>query len=175
MPTQLLLKGPMGIGKSATAKILGQHLGWCVLDKDDASDVLLGKLEPHGKYAYEIMFSYSESLLQQGFSVIVDSPSRSELGYLRAASFAAEHSIDLRVLELFCSDETEWARRLETRTRRPAHIIKNWQDFEAYWEKAEKDFDYVVTHSYLKVDTLKPLNENLVLITDWLKNETPDA
>ena len=167
-PSYLLLKGPMGIGKTATAQKLGKQLAWPVIDKDDASDVLIGKLEPHGKYAYEIMFAYAESLLSQGFSVIVDSPMRSDISYKKAASFAEEHGVELKVLELYCSDQSVWADRLEKRNRRKAHVIKNWQDFEAYWQKAEDDFSYPIKHSLLKIDTLNPIEENIRQVSDWL-------
>ena len=159
----------MGVGKSVTARNLGQLLGWCVLDKDDASDVLLGNLEPHGKYAYEILFAYAESLLMQGFSVIVDSPLRGDIGYLRASRFSSDKEVDLRVLELFCSDQKEHARRLETRDRRKAHVIKTWRDFDTYWETSKSDFDYPVRHPVLKLDTLSPVRENLDLILTWLE------
>lgn len=160
----------MGVGKSATAKALGKKLGWCVIDKDDASDVLIGKLEPHGKYAYEIMFSYSESLLLQGFSVIVDSPMRSDIGYIQAKSFAEKHKIDLKILELYCSNQTEWANRLATRNRRKAQVIKNWQDFEVYWQKAEQDFEYEIEHPCLKIDTNNSIESNIEKVMSFLKS-----
>jgi len=109
-------------------------------------------------------------MLLQGFSVIVDSPMRSDIGYLKAAEFAKAHDIELRVLELYCSDQTEWANRLETRNRRKAHVIKNWTDFEAYWQKAEKDFDYEITHPCLKIDTLEAIEDNIEKIVDFVKS-----
>lgn len=160
----------MGVGKSATARALGKKLGWCVLDKDDASDVLIGRLEPHGKYAYEIMYAYAECMLLQGFNVIVDSPMRSDIGYLKAVAFADKHDITIKVLELYCSNEKEWANRLETRLRRKAHVIKEWQDFESYWQKAEKDFNYEINHPCLKVDTYEAIEDNIEKIVDFLEN-----
>jgi len=168
----------MGVGKSSISGALGKRLKCCVLDKDDASDVLLNyiapygeTLKPYGKIAYEIMFNYVESLLSQGHSVIVDSPARGELAYLNAIKITEKHRAQLKILELFCSNESEWERRLETRVRRAAHVIKDWSDFEHYWLDAKKDFDYLVSHPLLKLDTLEPLEVIVETVINWLKKE----
>ena len=160
----------MGVGKSATSRALGKRLGWPIVDKDDASDVLMNHLEAYGFTAYEVMFSQAGSLLEQGFNVIVDSPLRSEAGFKNAVNLAKEAKAEVRVLECFCSDQSEWRRRLETRQRRPAHILKTWQDFEAYWEKASEDFDYPIDYPHLKLDTLNKLELNIDKIVKWLNS-----
>ncbi len=166
----------MGVGKRSISRALGKRLKCYVLDKDDASDVLLNYIAAYGetlkayrKIAYEIMFNYVESLLSQGHSVIVDSPARGELAYLNAIKITEKHSAKLKILELFCSSEIEWRHRLETRERRRAHVIKDWSDFEHYWLDAKQDFDYVVSHPLLKLDTLEPLEEIVETVIDWLK------
>jgi len=169
------MKGPMGVGKSSISRAIGKRLKYCVIDKDDASDVLLNYLEPYGetlkpygKIAYEIMFKYVESLLSQGHNVIVDSPARGELAYLNAIKISERQNAQLKILELFCSNEAEWKRRLETRERRAAQVIKDWSDFKHYWLNAKNDFDYGISHPLLKLDTHNPLEENLSLVTKWL-------
>ena len=158
----------MGIGKSATARALGKRLGWPVVDKDDASDVLLKYLEVYGPAAYDIMFKQAESLIMQGFNVIVDSPLRGEIGYKRALEFSQELDFDLGIIDCTCTDQKTWQERLETRTRRPAHILKTWADFETYWAKAEADFDYPITSPCLTIDTRQELEQNINQIVNWL-------
>ena len=114
----------MGVGKSALSRALGKRLGWPVVDKDDFSDVLMAHMENYGPAAYESMFSVTESLLSQGFSVICDSPLRGEVGYTRVETLARQTPADLRVLNCVLSDEALGKVRLETRQRRPAHVLK---------------------------------------------------
>ena len=166
-----MLKGPVGIGKSALSRSLGQRLGWPVVDKDDFSDVLLTRIEHYGSLAYDSMFSVAESLSKQGFSVICDSPLRGEMGYLNAKKLAERSAAELRVLDCTLSDEAVWKTRLETRQRRPAHVLKTWADLTRYRNQAVDDFDYPVTTPVLMVDTALPLEQNLERILTWLQTE----
>jgi len=166
--TLLAFKGLMGVGKSALSRAVGKRLGWPVMDKDDFSDVLMGQVDGYGPLAYESMFSVTRSLLQQGFSVIVDSPLRGEVGYLKAQSLASEAGATLRVAVCKCSDEKTWRRRLETRQRRPAHVLKTWDDLERYKEGALADFDYPIPSPTLTVDTTDPLSDTVERVVGWL-------
>ena len=166
----IVFKGLMGTGKSTLSRALGQRLGYLVVDKDDFSDVLLPHLERYGPLAYEAMFLASRSLLQQGFSVICDSPLRGQIGYRNAARLAQEVGAQLHVIVCVCSDEALWRERLETRTRRPAHLVKTWQDLERYQEVARADFEYEVDAPMLEVDTVNSLSDVVEEITFWLNN-----
>lgn len=172
--TLLMLKGPVGIGKSALSRSLGKHLSWPVVAKDDFSDVLMA-LENYGPLAYESMFSVTKSLLHQGFSVICDSPLRGEIGYLHAEKLAAQVSAELRVLDCTLSDETLWKTRLETRQRRPAHIIKTWADLTRYRAQASTDFGYPVSALTLNLGMAAPLEQLTEQIVTWLDKPTKGA
>ncbi len=153
-----MFKGSPGVGKSALSRTLGKRLSWPVVDKDDFSDVLIN-IEGYGPLAYESMFSVAESLLNQGFSVICDSPLRGEVGYLRAQTLAQQAAAELRVLNCILSDEALWKVRLETRQRRPAHVLKTWADLIPYRQQAPPDFDSSVKVSTLTVDMAAPLEQ----------------
>ena len=153
------------------ARALGQALRYPVVDKDDASDVLMNYLDPYGPAAYEVMFSQAASLLERGFSVIVDSPLRGKVGLENALNLAKESQAEVRVLECFCSDPTEWRNRIETRARRPAHVLKTWDDLERYWQMAEQDFDYAIDLPHLKLDMIEPLKTNIETVLSWLSEE----
>ena len=140
------------------------------MDKDDFSDVLIGHVERYGPLAYGAMFSVSRSLLAQGFSVICDSPLRGQIGYLNATKLADEVGAKLRVITCTCSDETLWRERLD-RTRRPAHILKTWEDLERYKEKALADFDYVIDAPTLEVDMVQPLRDTVEEVITWLQHD----
>lgn len=166
----LLFKGPMGVGKSTLARALGKLLGWPVVDKDDAADVLINHLEGYGPLAYEVMFSQAISLLEQGFSVIIDSPLRGEVGLRNALVMGKDLDARVKVLELKCSDKRIWQERLAARERRPAHVIATWQDFERYWRAAEEDYSYRVEGAHLVLDTVNTLEFNTDKALSWLKS-----
>ncbi len=114
------------------------------------------------------MFSVTESLLRQGFSVICDSPLRGEAGYLRAEALANRASAELRIVNCTLSDETLWKTRIETRERRPAHILKTWEDILRYREAAATDFSYPITAPVFAADMSAPLGELTERVISWL-------
>lgn len=166
--TLLALQGLMAVGKSTLSNALGATLGWPVVDKDDAADVLVDYLKDCNPPSYRIGFKQAGSLLRQRFNVVLVSPFRTKLGLDNAASVARAERAELKVIKCICPDKAEWRRRLETRAARLAHLIHTWQDFEAYWQTAEDDFDYPVHQPNLITDMTLPLSENINRIQTWL-------
>ncbi len=166
-----MLKGPVGVGKSALSRAVGRRLSWPIIDKDDFSDVLLARVEDYGLLAYESMFSVAESLLAQGFSVVCDSPLSGEAGYLRAEAAARRTGSSLRVVSCSLSDETLWKTRLETRERRPAHVIKTWDDLRRYRTRADVDFSYETASTTLELDMAAPLGKQTENVIKWLDTQ----
>ena len=161
--TLLVFRGPVAVGKSTLSRALGERLGWPVADKDDFSDMLLN-LEGYGPLAYKSMFSVAESLLRQGFSVICNSP-------LRGEALAKCASAEFCLVSCVLSDKTLWKTRIETRERRPAHVIKTWADLDRYGEQASADFDYSIKAPALTMDMAAPLETNLERTLTWLQTE----
>lgn len=167
--TLLVFKGMMGVGKSALSRAVGKRLRWPVVDKDDFSDAIVDYIRSYGPLAYASMFSVAGSLLAQGFTVICDSPLRGELGYLRVKELAHERGSRLRIVSCSLPDGPVWQTRIETRERRPAHILKTWNDLLHYRDQAEDNFRYEMTSPVLELDTAAPLEELTEHIIDWLK------
>ena len=86
----IVLKGLAGSGKSTLSRVLGQQLGWPVVDKDDIKDLLDGHAPAAGPLAYAIMFNVARRQLLQGLSVIRYSPLTGSISYERAVAIAAE-------------------------------------------------------------------------------------
>ena len=170
-PTLLVFRGMVGVGKSALSRAAGKRLNWPVIDKDDLSDVLMDRTERYGPLAYTSMFSVAESLLAQGFSVVCDSPLRGELGYRRAKEAAQGSGSSLRIVSCSLSKETVWQTRIETRERRPAHILKTWDDLRRYRAQAEADFGYEMVSPVLELDMAARLEKLSEHVVDWLDKQ----
>lgn len=161
----------MATGKSTLSRALGARLGWPVVDKDDANDVLIRRVPDSGALAYEVMFSVAGSLLEQGFSVICDSPLRSAIGLANAQRLAVRHDAELRVLELTCWDEALWRQRLEQRFPRPAQLIRSWDAFLPYRQAVLAELEFPIPHPTLTLDAARPLEHSLARALEWLERD----
>jgi predicted kinase len=168
--TLLLFKGLMGTGKSTLSQAVGKRMGWPVINIDDIADVFVSRqLSDRQPASYDIMFSLGKSLLEQNFSVILESSLRGEEGFERSKQLAKAMNAQLRVIECFCSDDALWRQRLETRPLRPNQLIRDWHSFLEYKEKALPDFAYKIDCPVLTVDTARDLETITDEVVTWLK------
>ena len=165
----------MGIGKSTLSRALGQRLLWPIVDKDDYSDVLLRHLKSHGAAAYDCMFSATQSLLEQGFRVICDSPLRGEVGYRQAKALAGAVQAAFVVLACSLTDEALWRERIEKRRQRPAHLVQTWQELLTYRQNAVADFDYFMPTLTRQLDMAERLEQNVARAIGWLKLQSVEV
>ena len=145
-------------------------MNWPVLNIDDLADVFVSRQLPDRQAAcYDILFSVGESFLKQGFSVILESSLKGKEGFERGKQLARTMNAELKVIECFCSNETLWRERLETRPYRPNQLVRNWESFLEYREKALPDFAYKIDCPVLTVDTARDLETITSEVVTWLK------
>ena len=112
------MHGEPGSGKSTVARALGPLVGGVVLDKDVIKAALLraGVAEQQaGAAAYEVFFSQARSLVDAGYSIVLDNPvfwAPVERRWLEIARLAGSPAI---LIECVCPDRDELVRRLATR------------------------------------------------------------
>ena len=114
------MAGESGTGKSTIARAVGRCTGAVVLDKDfikaPLQDQGLADGEA-GRYAYAVFFSIAGSLLDQGHSVILDSPAFYPSIVEHGRDLAAEFGLNYYLIECHCSDAAVHDLRLRTRDR----------------------------------------------------------
>lgn len=125
------MHGEPGSGKSTLALAIGRELPAVVLDKDLISSGLLRTGLAKGSAgpgSYEALWALTRSLLEQGYSVIVDSPAYWPVIEERGRGIARALGARYAMAETRCDDRTELARRLQTRERLESqpHEIVDW-------------------------------------------------
>lgn len=167
----LMLKGQPGCGKSTLGRALSTQLGWLLIDKDDIVDILTKHYPPTGTVAYEIMFNLARRQLEQGQSVICDSPLTFPDLYQETRQIAHETGADLALIEVYCSDQQLWKNRVNARKELslPAHYKTDWGDLKDYIQRIGYKADYQIQDSYLRLDTIRPLPDLVKEAIDWLE------
>lgn len=119
--SQVLIQmhGHPGAGKSALARELGKAIGAVVLDKDVVASALILSGVPFaeaGGPSYEVMQAQAERLLEDGHSVILDSPCFWPTIETKTRAIAVEAGAAWFMIEAKCPDAVRDA-RLASRER----------------------------------------------------------
>ncbi|WP_020580113.1 AAA family ATPase [Actinopolymorpha alba] len=116
----LQMAGQSGVGKSAVARQIATRTGAAVLDLDQLKSTALdagADWDLAGKLSYQSMWMLADSLLGQGFSVILDSPCRFERIVAEGTRIARVHNAVYCFIECVLPDRDELRRRLRSRPR----------------------------------------------------------
>ncbi len=169
----IVMRGLPGCGKSTIARALSKQLGWPIIDKDDIKDILDGHTPEAGGLSYETMFNVARRQLLQGLNVICDSPITFSASYHKAQSIAAETNASLVIVECTCSDEQKWRQRINGRKqlKLPAHHQKDWDVLQTNRTHMENEMNYPISNPRIIVDTIRPLDEIVSEIVQWLGYE----
>jgi predicted kinase len=167
----IAFKGPAGCGKSTLGRALSEQLGWPLFDKDDVKDILDNHTPEAGPLAYDIMFNIARRQLLQGLNVICDSPLVSNISYQRARNIAAEAHASLATVECRCSDQLIWSQRIDGRKvlGLPDHHQTDWQSFKRLLPGMLAEGNYPITYPLLVVDTVRPFQECILEVVDWIE------
>jgi predicted kinase len=117
----IALAGLPGSGKSAVAEDLGRALNCAVLSVDPAEAAMwragVSKAEPTGLAAYIVVEALAAEQITLGHDVIVDAVNSVEPARAQWRALASRLDVDLRFIEVQCSDPDLHRRRLEERRR----------------------------------------------------------
>lgn len=127
MPNQFFVQmsGVPGAGKSTIARVVARQTGAVIIDHDVTKSALLAAAVPvamAGRASYLVLDALARHLLQQGHSVIFDSPCFYQELLQRGQKLAQEANVSYRYIECVLADLTELDRRLRTRLHLPSQI-----------------------------------------------------
>jgi diadenosine tetraphosphate (Ap4A) HIT family hydrolase/predicted kinase len=173
-PTPLLvaMRGLPGIGKSVLARAISLEFGWPVLDKDDIKDVVYGRAEAPDRLAYDLQFRLARRQLQQGLSVVCDSPMLHPGVYALAAQAADAAGARLVVLECVLGDAAEHRRRIEVRgssERVREWAINDWDAFVEFRDRTRPHANYEINVPRHVVDLSQPAAQATRDAVRWLR------
>ncbi len=114
------MSGVPGAGKTTIARAVARHIGAVVVDHDVTKTALLDADVPvavAGYASYMVLDAVARHVLQQGFSVVFDSPCFYTELLERGQKLARETGVRYRYIECRIDDLDELDRRLRTRQR----------------------------------------------------------
>jgi predicted kinase len=165
------MSGVPGAGKTTLARAIAPRIGAVVIDHDVTKSALFEANVPvsiAGAASYHVLNAVAGHLLQQGFSVIFDSPCFYVELLERGQRLAQETGAAYRYIECLVTDLDELDRRLRTRLRVPSQLAGVRVPPTAGSGKAHSGDDVFrdwITNmkrpqaGYLVLDTVRPLDE----------------
>ncbi len=157
------MAGQPGSGKSTLARLIAHSTDAIVIDKDVIKTASLDAGADEGlagPLAYEVFFALGNSLLGQGLSVVLDSPTFWDSILVKGTSMAAERMVPYFFIECVCNDQDERARRLRDRPRMRSN--PGVEIIDQPWETIAP------SGAYLRIDTTQPIERCLELALDYL-------
>jgi predicted kinase len=119
------MAGQPASGKSRLARLLGREIGGIVIDLDIARSALIDDgidREAAWRVAYNSMFLQAEDFLEQGHSVILDSPSFFEFIPATGIDLASRSGARYVMVECVCDDSELRAHRMKGRNARSSQM-----------------------------------------------------
>jgi predicted kinase len=177
----LQMSGVPGSGKSTIARQVGARYGAVVVDLDVIRSAALDggvPVEASGRVAYPVMFALTRSLLDQGLSVVIDSPCGYDEILETGREMASERGVAYKYVESHTDDLALIGQRLNSRAplrsqRRgislPAADLGDAdadgeQLFRTWLQRTKRPTD-----DYLQVDAAKPIDLILTEIETFLE------
>jgi len=169
----LQMSGFPGSGKSTVSKYIAKLTGAVIVDHDILKSALLHSLEMKGVestivggVSYDMEWALIDSYLEQGHSVILDSPCLYEGMVEKGIKLSNKHGVKYKYIECYLNDMEEINNRLQTRKRMVSQIGK--VDSEVAFKKWLDGSKRPSNTEYLIVDSDKPLERYAQRMMDYM-------
>ncbi|EEM43358.1 hypothetical protein bthur0014_6270 [Bacillus thuringiensis IBL 4222] len=167
------MSGFPGAGKSTVSKYIAKLTGAIIVDHDVLKSALLKSLEVKGiestivgGLAYDAEWALIDSYLEQGHSVILDSPCLYEGMVEKGIKLSNKHGVKYKYIECYLNDMEEINARLQTRKRMISQIekVRSEVGFKKWLNGSKKPLN----SEYLIVDSSEPLERYAENMIDYM-------
>ncbi len=176
----LQMAGVSGVGKSTLARQIGRESGAAVIDYDVIKSAALDagtSWDMSGRVGYRVSQAIADSLLEQGMSVILDSPCRFEFIVDGGTAIATKQGIPYGFIECILTDEGEHRRRMLRRKRQRSQRVALDQaptdaPTDVMMDETGKIKMYKTQYpksQWLQVDTSESIEQNMEQVRAYLK------
>jgi predicted kinase len=175
VPVLIAMAGLPGAGKTTIAEILGARLGAPMVSVDPIESAILSagidSDQPTGLAAYLVAETIAEQVLISGRTVIVDAVNAVEPARLQWRDLAARADVELRVIEVVCSDQELHKERLSRRVRNLPHFAEiSWHAVEQSLEEYDQWTGPTALLPRVTVDSVASLGENVETALAFLED-----
>ncbi|MCP4541438.1 MAG: ATP-binding protein [Chloroflexi bacterium] len=182
----LQMAGTSGVGKSTLAQKIAQQTAAVVIDYDVIKSAALEagtSWDMSGRVGYGASRAIAGSLLEQGTSVILDSPCRFEFIVDGGTALAAKHNIPYAFIECVLADKDELGRRMQNRKRqRSQRVAFDKAPVDAPTDAMADEAGRIIVHQtkypksrWLQVDTSESAEQNIEQSLAYLKGLVTDT
>jgi predicted kinase len=166
VPILVAMAGLPGTGKSTIAEIISNRLGAPIVSVDPIESAILhagiDEDQPTGLAAYLVAETMAEQVLVTGRTVIVDAVNAVAPARLQWRDLAARAGVELRIVEIVCSDQDVHRQRLEKRVRNLPHVEEvTWFAVEQSLEDYQEWAGETALLPRVTVDSVRSIGENV--------------
>lgn len=170
----IAMAGLPGSGKSTIAGRIGAALKSAVVSVDPIEAAILragiDEEQPTGLAAYLVAETIAESVLSADQTIVVDAVNAVEPARHQWVALAERQHVELRFIEVHCSDEGLHRQRLETRERNLPHLAEpSWHAVEQSLEEYAEWTGPTASIRRILIDTARPLESNVQAALDFLR------
>lgn len=169
------MAGLPGSGKSTIAEGIARALSMPVVSVDPVESAILqagiDSDQPTGLAAYLVAETIADAVLRTGPAVIVDAVNAVSPARDQWVGLARRHGVELRFVEVVCSDTELHRRRLEQRQRDLAHLVEpTWHAVEQSLEEYAPWSGEADAAPRLVLDTVAPLEQLVAEAVAFLRS-----
>jgi len=166
----LQMAGFPGSGKSTISKEIARRINAIVIDKDILKSSMLENglsNEISSKLAYDVMFDLGKFYLEQGRSIVLDTPCYYDEIIVKGMKLSKTYNAEYKYLHCFVEDYEIINERIKLRKNMISQITEySLKGFENAKARAE---DVKPSKGYMKVDSSNLDKINYELILEHLK------
>lgn len=151
----LQMAGFPGSGKSTIAKLISRYTNSIVIDRDIIKNSMLNsgiKAQLLAEASYLVVFDLTEYYLEQGISVIIDTPCYYKDIVDKGIELCKEYGSIYKYIECKVDNYEEIERRIKYRKRLPTQISETTRDI--YCKSLDKSLKPKDTHC-LEINTIR--------------------